>query len=336
MGLINRLIKSITGENDKPLEFVYADNISIDATIEGIGEPIEADTCYLELFLESVRISRARKFASKFQGIVYSFVTLAREGNENALLSAVSRPERLEQLDKNSITKAIQVGRQLMAPVAYRGGSIQLELGLFSVKSGNLLTPILNYVAEISAAAGISFVGSVKPFVPLIEKGMDLIASHSEDTELEVGLDTSLKLKKGAVVAIIAKDKKEIDNSKLSLDNDKKLLYDGQPLDAAYAVFSIRSTTMKPDYGEIPELKEKFNTFLAAIKSGKRKDTREAVLAFRLAVVASPDLITTDIKALIKKAEDRFNLAFPDGVEASVNQRYGPEITTLAEIGLYD
>jgi hypothetical protein len=61
----------------------------------------------------------------------------------------------------------------------WRGGNLNVELGLFAVKSGNLLTPIVDFLSEISNAAGISFIGQAKPFLPLISKGMDLIAGQT-------------------------------------------------------------------------------------------------------------------------------------------------------------
>jgi hypothetical protein len=198
----------------------------------------------------------------------------------------------------------ITVSKQMMGAVPWRGGLLGLEIGLFSVRTGNLLTPILEYVTKVSSAAGASFVGAVKPFLPLITEGMDLIAGQREDTALEVALDTDIALQGGGVQAIIAAPKSSIDLAKVSLDaHDRKLLLDGKPLDRGYCVFSIRPTLQKSDYGEIPELKEKYAAFQAAIKANKMKDAQDALTAFRLATIASSDLITSDALKLVQKAE---------------------------------
>jgi hypothetical protein len=55
-----------------------------------------------------------------------------------------------------------------------------LELGLFSVKKGNLLSPLLNYVARVSDIGGVSFIGQIKPFLRLITEGMDAIAGRTD------------------------------------------------------------------------------------------------------------------------------------------------------------
>lgn len=329
--LLERIAKGVAGA--PPIELTFVPSIPAPG-IPGIGEAIEPDSCYIELYLESLRLARARQFATRFHGVAYSFVTLLREGEERAQLAAISKPEKLAELDKGSLDHVITVSKQMMGPTAFRGGPVSLEFGLFSVKSGDLLTPLLDYITRVSSIAGISYVGAIKPFLPLITEGMDLIAGQLQDTALEVGVDTDLTLAAGCVAAIIARPKGSIDPAKLSLDKDRRLLLDGEPLDCGYAVFSLRRTPKKLDYGEIPELKERFAAFLSAIKGGKRKEARDAHTAFRLATIASPDLIQSDARWLDEKAKQMFKAAFPPGGVAAVGTDV--RVEKLSEIGLYD
>lgn len=302
---------------------------------ESDGKPLDPDACYVELYVESLRIKKARKFATTFHGLIYSFVTLAREGEPNAQLAAISKPDKLAQLDKDSIGNVIIVSKQMMAPVAWRGGKLGIELGLFSVKAGNLLSPILDYVTRVSSTAGVSFVGVVKPFLPLITEGLDMIAGQTQDSNLEVGVDTDINLKQTATYVIIDAPKDSIDLSRLSLDpKDKKLLLDGKSLDEAYCVFSVRRQDQKADYGEIPALKEKYAALQAAIRAGKQKDAEDALTAFRLEAIASQDLITSDAKLLVERAKDKVAAAFTGGgVSASLKKA---PLEPLSAIGLYD
>lgn len=335
MGLISRIIERVKGARQVDLTFVKSISAQ-DAGIEGIGQAIDRDSCYVELYLESLRLARARKFTTKFNAVVYSFVTLSRLGKEPAQLAAVSRPMNLTELDPNSLDRIITVSKRMMGATPFRGSPMSIELGLFSVKSGSLLTPVLDYVTRVSSTAGISFVGAIKPFLPLITEGMDLIAGQAQNTELEVGVETDLSVTEGCVMAIIACPKGSIDASKLSLDKDHKLLLDGKALEKyGYAVFSLRPAPNKIDFGVIPELKERFDTFLSAISAGKQKDAKDAREAFRLATIASPDLIPTDVKELKALTKQMYTEAFPPGGKAD----FGPtelRIKSLSEIGLYD
>jgi hypothetical protein len=333
MGWITELWKKLKGA--APMEMVYVPAVRAPAGSRGVGDAIVADECYIELYIESCRLAEARRFASRFNGIVYSFVSMSREGDENAKLAAVSKPEKLTELDKNSLDKVITVSKQMMGAVPWRGGSLSLEIGLFSVQAGNLLTPVLDYVTKVSSAAGASFVGAIKPFLPLITEGMDLIAGQREETAIEVALDTDITLQAGGVQAIIAVPKNSIDLAKITLDeNDGKLLLDGKPLDQGYCVFSIRPSRRKWDYGEIPELKEKYAAFQAAIRANNIKVAQDALTAFRLATIASPDLIKSDADELVAKAEAKFKAAFPaGGIATPADEKH--EIEPLGAIGLY-
>jgi hypothetical protein len=336
MGWLNSVLKRIAGgvAGAPPIELTFVPSIPAPG-IPGIGEAFEPDTCYIELYLESLRLEQARRFATRFHGVAYSFVSLPREGEQRAQLTAVSKPDNLAELDKDSLDRVITVSKQMMGPTAFRGGPVSLEFGLFSVKSGNLLSPVLEYVTKVSATAGNSYVGAIKPFVPLITEGMDLIAGQTQDTALEVGVDTDLQPTTSCVSAIIAVPKGAIDPAQLTLDNDRKLLIGGKPLSCGYAVFSLRRTLEKSDYGEIPELKERYAAILSAIKSNKEKDTRDALIAFRLAAIASPDLIPSDASKLIEKVRQKVTAAFPPGGIAAVGKEVMRE-ESLSAIRLYD
>jgi hypothetical protein len=329
MGWLGKFLDRLGGAAPEDMTIVQVAT----SEIPGIGQPLQPDECYVELYVESLRLKNARKLATEFNGIVYSFAGLSREGESRAEFAAVSKPEKLMELDSKSLDHVITVSKQMLAPVPWRGGVFSLELGLFSVKTGNLLTPILDYVTKVSSTAGISFVGVVKPFVPLITEGMDLIAGQKDDTAMEVAIDTDLSLATTGAYALIAAPKGSV-SAPVSLDkHDHKLLAGGEPLEAAYCVFSIRSTKQKPDYGEIPELKEKYAAVQAAIKSNKMQEAKDALTAFRLATIASSDLISSDARRLVQKVEQKVADAFGPGGMAY--REAAQKATKLKDIGLY-
>lgn len=302
---------------------IYGANAQDLILIDNLGAPddnlLVEDGCYVELYVESLRLEVARRFATEFHGVVYSFQSMAVEGAPTAKLAAISKPDNLANLDKSSLGKVITVSKKMMGAMPWRGGTFHLELGLFSVKSGNLLSPVLDFVTDVSTTAGASFIGAVTPFVPLMVKGMDLLAGQSADVSLEVALDADLPLTKAGTFAIIAAEKGAIDPKNVTLDpTDKKLLLDGSPLERAYCVFSIRSTDRKADFGEIPELKDKYAALMAAIKTNKQNFAEDALTAFRLAVLTCPDLIPADADKLIQKVTDRVSKTFPGGATAKI------------------
>jgi len=329
MGWLGDFVKSLKGSDAVDLMFV--DGLQVPGGVS--GPAAVRDQCYVMLYLESLRLERARRFSSKFHGVVYTFARLARRGEGTAELAAVSKPNKIAELDENSLGKVITVSKQMMGAVPWRGGDLQLEIGLFSVKSGDVLSPVINLVTKISDTAGISFVGAVKPFVPLITEGMAMLAGQTKDVALEVGTDTSLTLTGPTTCAIIAARKGTLDPSQLSIDPaDRKLLYQGQPLQKGYCVFTVRTTDRKPDYGEIPDLKAKFEAFLEQVNKGLQNEAKEALNAFRRAAVTSPDLISADARQLVMEAEQTMQDAFPGG-PISAEPRRLPR--SLADLPLY-
>jgi hypothetical protein len=224
----------------------------------------------------------------------------------------------------------------MMAPIAWRGGTLGIELALVSVKEGELISPILDYVTRVSSIAGVSFVGVVKPFLPLITEGFGLIAGQKDESEIEVGVDTDIDLKQSATYTVIDAPKGSIDISSLSIDpHDSKLLSSGQPLSKAYCVFSIRRREQKADYGEIPALKEKYAQLQAAIRANKQKDAEDAFTAFRLEAIASQDLITKDAARLVQRAEQKLRAAFAGGGVSAPLLKAPLPAEPLSAIGLY-
>lgn len=309
MGWFKELLGTVAGSAPNDLTFV-----SHIQKPGAVAQPIVADDVYIELFVDSLRIDKARSFATRFHGIVYCFGSLARLAEEDASFASVTKPDKLAELDKDSVGKVMTITKRMMGPLPWRGGNFELQLGLFSVKSGNVLTPLLNFVTKVSDAAGISFVSVARPFLPLISEGMDLIAGQTADTKLVVGVDISMQPQETVTCAVIARKKEEIDTSALAIDPaDGKLLLGGAPLDAAYCVFSLRATERKSDWGEIPELKESYAALRKVLNGGKADEAEEAFLVFKRKLLTSPDLIGKDADQLVAKARALVDALFaPD------------------------
>ncbi|TBC68710.1 hypothetical protein [Rhizobium ruizarguesonis] len=337
MSWLADLLNKIEGR--KTTDWTFIEKLP-DPGLDIAEHAIEPDECYIEIFVESLRLKQARRLATAFHGVVYSFARLSQEAAEDAEMAAVSKPARLAELDSGNLNRVITVSSQLMGAVPWRGGKLGLELGLFSVKKGNLLSPLIDYVTRVSAQGGISFIGQVKPFLPLITEGMDLIAGQTADTIIEVAIDTDMSLSESCLCAIVAVPKGGVDASKLTLDpHDRKLLLDGKPLEEGYCVFSIRRSDKKADYGAIPEIKASFAVLRSAIASNDSAQTENALAAFRRTVVISSDLITADKNRLITKAIAMREAALGSGPMA-VGRDAGANIGIipgeLTELDLYD
>ena len=335
MGWLNKLLDKIAGV--APTDWTLLDRLP-DPGFGIAGKAILPDQCYIELYVESLRLEKARRFATTFHGVIYSFASLAHEGANRAELASMTKPQNLATLDPNNLDRVITLSKRIMGAMPWRGDPFGLELGLFSVKSGNLLTPLVNFVAKVSDKAGISVLTKIDQFAPLITEGLDMIAGQTDDTAIELAIDTDLSLSDSRLCALIALPKGAIDSADLTIDaRDRKLLKNGKPLSAAYCVFSIRCTDRNSDWGKIASLRESYADFIRAVTSGKHRDAEEALAAFNRHVIVTPDLISVDKDRLRAKARADLQSAFPGGGQAAspatVQKRF--ENRQLADLDLY-
>lgn len=66
----------------------------------------------------------------------------------------------------------------------------------------------------------------------------------------------------------------------------------------------------RSDWGGIPDLKDGYEKLRAAIREGNRNAAEDAFVAFRRAVLTSPDLIKTDSNKLIATAKGLMESVF--------------------------
>jgi hypothetical protein len=336
MGWLKNLFAKVEGAS--ATDWTFFDDLA-DPGLGIAGKPVVPDECYVELYVESLRLEKARKFATVFHGVIYSFASLARSGNNRSELASVTKPQNLASLDATNMDRVITVSKRIMSAMPWRGDPLGLEVGLFSVKSGNLLTPLIDFVTKVSDNAGITTLTQLNPLLPLISEGLDLIAGQKDSTELELALDTDLSLAESRLCALIAVPKGQIAASDLTIDRlDRKLLHKGEPLKAAYCVISIRTTDRNADWGRIPALQASFAQFNQALIAGKRADAEEALAAFNRQVIVTPDLIDIDKARLKTKAKENLHEAFPGGGQSAkageLERRF--EGRSLESLALYD
>lgn len=313
MGLIGRLVETLKGQ--AAVDFiltgalpVMVDGMSTDSRSQLLGD----DECYVEIFIEAIWLPKARKVTGFYHGVVHAFSALQRDGGDKARVAFVSSPLELSKLDPKSIGKILTRSQLALGPIPWRGGTLDLEIGLFSIKSYDLTRPFLDMITAISEQAGVSFVAQAASFMPLIRKGIELMTEADGTAALEIGLDINIVQPATGCYALIAGDRGEIKEHELSVDGkDRRLLLNGQTYrDHPWLIFRIAKSDRRADFGTVPDLADAWNGFRAAVKSRKRKDAEDALTYFRVTAFTSPDLIHVDAERLAKKAEEMMKSSF--------------------------
>jgi hypothetical protein len=326
------LIEWVKGQ--RSIDFVVTGALPV-GTAAVDTAPLDADACYVQLSIAAIRIPQSRRFASKIYGVVHAFTKLARDASADVEMANVSAPQELANIDPANAYKVVSVDKIVMGPVAWRGGNLDIQIGLFSVVSSDLAGPFIDLVTTLATTAGASFVTAAAPFVPVIKQGMEFLGGSKNSSTLEVGISRTLMNPSTGYFAILGIDKTKFDVTGLSVaSSDRRLQRGTQPIDdAPYIVYQIFKTQQRPDFGNIPELAQGYQDLAKAVRSGIEIDARDSLKTFTRLVITSPDLIPSDAKRLRDKASALVDTAFPGGPSG---KRETAIPATLADIGLYE
>ena len=297
-------------------------------------ESIKPRESYINVHLQSLRITHVRRGLNKFFGAVHSYIALPhmREGLAEYLV--FTTPERLKDIDAPNIDNVIQLRRRLLGPTPYQGGDVEMELALFSIKSGEMTGPFLAVLEFLSESAGVSFLSVIVPYVAPLKEGVKLLAKMSGSSSLEIGLNaTQPHLETGCYV-ILRAPRKEIKLEELQLRDDGHLLDPSGNLiaDYPYLVFTIEATQEKDDWFNIPELKQAYAVVQEAIEADQIEDAQLALKMFRRTALFSPDLLRKDAERIVELVTKEMNEILQPTVTAGAAKS---SLIQLSDLPLY-
>lgn len=290
------------------------------------------DQDYVTIDLRSSRIVDVRKWTGKFYGSAHARISYYHDRAGQVELQQVIVP-KLGELDVLNVDRFIVVDKPIVGPVPYKG-RMSMELGLFSVKGGDLAGPYLDLLNSLASVSGVSFLAAAKPFVEPLQKGADLLFGNSDQATLEVGVDKTWDQMRTGTWLVIRGPKSQVDVSKLRVD-----LSDGKVTDGAgkpykaypYMVFKIGRSRQRDDWMLIPELKSAWDGIYMAVQSGQANEAEVRLKTFIQVARLSPDLVPDDANRLADKARTAMGLIQPVPSIASVNKPF----PTFAELDLY-
>jgi len=300
---------------------------------------IKPNEFYINIWLRSLRIVDVRKGLNSFYPVVHSFVSLPYLGKKEPVeFNMVTTPTKLQSLDAKRVDRVVTLNKRMLGPIPYRGGDLELEVGLFSIKAADLAGPYLNLMEDISTKAGVSFINQALQFAEPLKTGINLLTGGSDDTILEVGLSSTYSgnILQSGYYTVIRAEKNKLYPQDLRVDpNDYKLLYNGKKVeDYPYIVFEITTSEQKADWWAIPRISETYNSLVKSIEEGKVSETEENFMAFKRAVQISSELLPKDRTSIIAQIQkdiiDPISGATGVSIEASKLK-----IKSLREINIY-
>lgn len=293
---------------------------------------VHANAAYLSVYLRSMRVVNIRTGLKKFYGTVHSFITIPHISGKSAQFHVLTTPASLSNIDAKNVDRIISMNQRLLGPIPYRGGDLEIEVGLFSIESVNLAQPFLTVLESLSQAAGVSYVNAAVPFVGPLLQGIDLLAGTSGGSILEIGLSRKYQNVETGTMVIMRAAKGLIDLSDLRVDEDYRLIdsYGNAVKDYPYMVLAIDAEKERADWFNIPELAQSYHEIQQALRKGKHQETMEALAVFKRVVYTSPDLLDRHAENLARKVDSEVNnkLKFIPTSKSLTEMRM-PELMTM-------
>lgn len=300
------------------------------------GTPVEPESAYLGLYLESMRISAARIRGQSFYGAVTSTCGVQSRSGEPAELVAVTTPNSLRGADPRHLDRVVIGTVPLVDAVPYRGGGLDVEIGLFAFPDSYLIGPYLDLLGDVAtvASAFLPPAGALASaaLLPPVRKGLDLLFGAAVDAHLEVGLAHTWQTPATGHYAVV---RAPVPPGGFRLSAGSQLQNpDSSEVLAPYLVLRIDAQRERYNWAEIPDVRAAYQTVADAARRGDLVAAREALASFRRVAVFSPDLLAADGERLHDKVAEEVKRAFPTtGTGGGGPSRSFPN---LAEIQLYE
>ncbi len=298
-------------------------------------ERVAPDTCYLSVFLQSLRVVDVRRGLTRFYGAVHSHISLPHLSGKTAEFNVLTTPSKLKDVDAKRVDQVIQIGQRLLGPVPYRGGDLEMEVGLFSIKSADLAAPFLSVLEKMSSLAGVSYINAALPFAEPLKEGINLLTGGEDDSVLEIGVAVNNPSPETGYYLVMRAPKGTINVNDIRVDGSDYRLVDrnAQPFgDYPYMILQVVASRTRDDWFKIPELSKPYQALKDDVRKGDYGATKESLVAFKRTVLTCDDLLAVDARNLVTKVETEVRAVMSITQTAKGRRRSIPD---LGQIPLY-
>jgi hypothetical protein len=301
---------------------------------------VSAENAYLTIRLASMRIVDVRKGVSTFYGAVHSHISLPHVGGERATFDVVTTPSALQAVDAKHLDRVISVNKTLLGPVPYRGGSVEMEVGLFSVKQANLVGPYLALLESLSSAAGVSFVKAALPFAQPLQQGVALLTGSDDKDILEIGIDSTIEPPVTGYYLVMRAKKGSVNVGQLKVNRDDMRLVDsaGESIgNYPYILIEIAASPKRETWYELPDLQSAYAALKQAVRAGKVSEATEQFAVFKRTALTSEDLLFADAKQIVDGVDQWLKAVLGSPVMTGMkSDSEQPDLPELRQLNIYE
>jgi hypothetical protein len=306
------------------------------------GTPVPPESAYLHLYLEGMRISAVRDRGQTLFGSVTSACGVESHSGRAELVTVSTLPA-LRGVDSRHLNRVITATVPLIDAVPYRGGRLDVEIGLAAFPERYLLGPYLDFLGDVAAVAS-AFLSPTEALataalMPSVRRGLDHLFGASSGAKLEIGLVHTWEPPVTGHYAVVRAPQPP---GGFRVAADSKLFNpDGTEVRAPYMVLRLDARSERYNWPAIPDIATAYKTVKSAVLSGDVSAATWALETFRRITLVSPDLLADDGKRLHAEVKKLIEEVMPATAPGGLVPASGTIVQSaanfpdLADISLY-
>jgi len=270
-----------------------------------IQTPILPNKHYVTVTAQKTVLPYDRVLLKTFYAVVHSTIIVHDDAGEpRSLTTFAGLDPALTAIDKRAGEKIVQGPRTLLEFAPFRVTAIGSTIALLAVEAASYAKPLLSTLQKMSDIAGVTFFSVGTALAEPLISGVQALSEVAGGSGTQVVYAGNLPLHTG-IFLIAAVNASDFDWSGYTFASDYTLLNHGSPVNEfAYMVVSIEAAESRPNWRQIPELRDAETDLDGAVKAAGRKivdssseecaKVKDKLLAFQWECLRTPDLCEDD------------------------------------------
>ncbi|MGO7028745.1 hypothetical protein ACCS69_33510 [Rhizobium johnstonii] len=325
-------LKTLTSKNAESRTAVKIDKLQ---DLTGVtGTKAVAEQHYIQLILSEMFLEKSGEWFTTRYPLVYSLIALRFGDQPQVEFADVSGKSQFE-IKQTDLNRSILKNYPLTPLLPFRGGHVEIDLGLVSMRAGNILESFAKTVSEVAGTLKLAQLSSAADITAAVTGGIqsllgagesvtklsahDMMYGNPEDpTSIESGFIFLSAQKAGSV------GPKEIwmtrDGLKKGANGDQLKALPSQD----YMLLHVRVVEHRDDWISIGEIGKPLDKAIEAGLKGQDSEAKAFLVEARMAAVRHPGLTRGDAARVIVAMNRYFNdqAAILQTVEDSKQEAY--------------
>lgn len=302
-----------------------------------IGSVTEIDPRkrYVSIMLRRLRIVSARVGFSRYYGVVEFYGRLLRISGAPVEFASVTSPGKLRDVRTKDLRNFVLSNQRLLGPVPYVGGDLEIEIGLFTIKSQDLLMPYLELLGVLSSTAGLAFSSVAAPYISAIKSGVAALIRPEGSSSLQIGASVTFSPAQEGTYVAARLSSDDHDLSEFHLDSSYYLVDENgcRLVGVPYLVFSVTQSAVRDDWHQIPAISAAYNELVSSVREQKSyQEVGSHFEHFRRIVLTDPDILSKHGLQIIDWVKT--NLSAAQTTTKTSRKAQGPTLPALRRLHL--